>query len=183
MRSALVFVLLVAFTRGAAADAEDDTPKSPDGALLLSAGSTAIGLGAIGVLVLTGHTEGGGGTRAAWTFAATAAFIGPSVGHLYVDPKNVMTPGFAIRFGTIPVAMIAGLTYGTSDCEDEGDPCKKGKYVLYGAATAIVAGAVLDFVTVRAAARRYNRQWRRAPVAVVPVVTGDQFGVALGGAF
>jgi hypothetical protein len=184
LRLAVVAALVLAMPAVAAAQPAAPSPEpapvaeayDPNVALALSLGTTLAGYGALAAGAVSDND-------ALAMVGAMGAGLGPSLGHWYSG--HVLSRGLGLR--VLGVASgIAGAWLLVSRCpifKDEGQPpCEEETLAItLGVAGAglFVAGTLDDIFTAPGEARRRNQ--RR--IAVAPLVTPDQAGLAVMGSF
>ena len=166
--------------RVATADAPE--PRSPNTALLLSAGGT---LASVGLFALGAHDyhKQNEGLELAGTLSA---LVTPSLGQWYAG--QYVTIGMAARAAG-GVAFVAGLSE-ESTCIGYEGRCTLGRdnaeFLWLAGAFVFAGGVIYDVAAARSAAADYNTR-HRAPVALAPTIlsspSGPVMGVGLGGSF
>ncbi|MBL8623162.1 MAG: hypothetical protein JNK64_17760 [Myxococcales bacterium] len=163
---------------GAAAEPPRSTGDtySEAGALALSAGATAAGIGLYAVGIDRVNSP-------MMTAGAVVTFVGPSAGHLYTG--EVFTRGLGVRTAGAAVAAV-GFAVALEECPLFSDePCDEvnvGTALLAVGALAYLTGTVDDIITAPRRAARLNARARRS-VAIAPSVAPDRAGVAVVGTF
>ena len=159
---------------GAHADDDAHGPRSPAVATGLSLGATVLTWGLIGYGRLADDEH------ALWA-GAIGAYLAPGLGSAYAD--RPLTGGFGLRtLGALGAGL--GLVARSYACHAQPEPCAGSATVealIYGGASAMFAGAIVDIAGAGEAARAYNRRVRELRVA--PMASADGAGVALTGRF
>lgn len=172
--------MLVLASAIASADPDETGPKSPETALTLSLGGTAVS----GALILVGVTDKGKAGIA--VAGALSLAVTPSFGEWYSG--TYLTPGMALRIGA-PVGALVTATIAASafPCipKDGGSNCDTNPKVFAAALLVgggmLAAGTIYDIATAPRAARRYNHE--HAGATVVPTVAPGSYGLSIAGRF
>ena len=168
------FVLAtITVARVASADPRTE-PRSPDLALVLSAGGVVLSSATIAASEVPR-----GGNGALLVVGVCGLAISPSIGHLYA--ADYLTWGAGLRLAS-PLLIYIGSRM--SCVNPDGDGCTRpgdGQLVMYGLGVGVfAAGIIYDLVTARSAARRYNRE-HAVTIAPTPVAGG--YGLTVVGQF
>lgn len=166
--------------------------KSESTALWLSLGGTLGSYALLFTPALFANSNGNNGARELAGSLASVGLVGtviaPTFGHWYGGKG--FTRGFGLRLGSIGVALLGAvvalsgcsLSFGHDDYEED-DNCGEGAAIgvalLIGAGGMWVGGTVDDIVQAPRRVRRNNA----AQYALTPLISGDQAGLALVGAF
>lgn len=153
----------------AAAPVRIGDSKSPDTALALSLGTTAVGLG----LMIEGSKIDNGVLGG---LGAVMFFVGPTTGHMYAG--DTFNGGLGIRSaGLLSTVLGLAMAFCFDGC-NQGTQQSVGGAMFYGGALLYIGGSLYEIGTAPSAAHRYNRE-HGLDSTVVP--TGN--GLAVVGTF
>lgn len=175
------FVVVSVVLPGGNVRAEDPAPRetrSPWTAFALSAGSTALGLGLLGIEHERAPGQHAPADQMLVLGGGALVMVGPSLGHFYVD--DTRSVGLYVRGVGAGVAMIAALA-SIPKCEGQADTgifadCRNDVWIGLGI---IGFGAVIDVVSAPHAASQWNRDHA---VTIAPIVAPAP-GLAIAGTF
>lgn len=156
--------------------------KAPETAFVLSALSTAAG---VGLIFVGGNANSG---ELALLGLATVA-VGPSFGHIYAGETGHALAHSAVRVGSMG-AMLAGVLWDFADCFSlYGASCDRsaGPVILFTSGVVVGASsAIYSIFDASRAAQRHNARAQRFALAAAPLAGPDHssgFGLHLSGKF